>query len=57
MIENEVTVDTFSIISTETSQQVSRNIDELKRDKNTQSSESINPAIQETILLSLQDLF
>ena len=55
MIENEVTVDTFSIISTETSQQVSRNIDELKRDKNTQSSESINPAIQETILHSLQD--
>ena len=55
MIENEVTVDTFSISSTETSQQVSRNIDELKRDKNTQSSESINPAIQETILHSLQD--
>ena len=56
MIETEVTVDTSSIISTKTSQQVSRNINELKRDMNTQITESMNPAIQETKLLSLQDL-
>ena len=54
-IENEVTVDTSRFISTEILQQVSRKLDELKRDLNTQITESINSAIQKTILPSLQN--
>ena len=38
-IENEVTIDTSRFISTEISQQVSRKLDELKRDLNTQITE------------------
>ena len=54
-IENEVTVDTSGFNSTETSQQVSRKLDEHKRDLNTQITESISSAIQETILPSSQN--
>ena len=53
-IENEATFDISRFISTEISQQVSRKLDGLKRDLNTQTTESINSAIQETILPSLQ---
>ena len=38
-IENGVTIDTSRFISTEMSQQVSRKLDELKRDLNTQITE------------------
>ena len=53
-IEIEVTIDTSRFICTELSQQKSRKLDELKRDLNTQITDSISSAIQETILLPLQ---
>ena len=40
--ENGVTIDTTRLISTEISQQVTRKLDELKIDLNTQNTESIN---------------
>ena len=40
--ENGVTIDTTKLISTEISQQVTRKLDELKIDLNTQNTESIN---------------
>ena len=48
-IENEVTIDTSRFLSTEISQQMSRKLDEFKRELNTQITESICSAIQETI--------
>ena len=54
-IENEVTIDTSRFISTEIAQQMSKKLDELKRALNTQITESINSAIQETTLPSLQN--
>ena len=54
-IENEVTIDTSRFISSEVSQQMSRKLDELKRDLNTQNTESISSAIHETVRLSLQN--
>ena len=44
-IENEVTVETSRFISTEISQQMSRKLDEPKRDLNTQITVSISSAI------------
>ena len=54
-IENEVTKDNSTFIRSEISQQMSRKLDELKRDLNTQITKSINSVIQKTILLSLQN--
>ena len=53
--ENGVALDTTRLISTEISQPVTRKSDELKRDSNTQITESINSAIHGTILPSLQN--
>ena len=44
----------LGFFTTEISQRVTRKLDELKRDLNTQITESINSAINETILPSLQ---
>ena len=55
--ENEVAIDTTRFISTEISQQVTRKLDELKKDLHIQITESINSAIHETILPSLQNSF
>ena len=55
-IENGVTIGTSRFISTEVSQQMSRKLDELKRYLNTQITESISSAIQETVRPSLQIL-
>ena len=52
--ESEMTVNTSRLISTEISKQVSKNLEEIERALNTQITESMNTAIQETILPSLQ---
>ena len=44
-IENEVTIDISRFINTEISQQMSKNLDELKRDSNTQITASISSSI------------
>ena len=51
---NEVTDDTSRWISSEVTNQVTRKLDELKRDLIMQLMESINSAIHETMLPSLQ---
>ena len=52
--ENGIATDITMLISTEISQQVTRKLDEMKRNLNTQITESINSAIHETVLPTLQ---
>ena len=48
--ENGIQIDITRLFSTEINQQVARKLDELKRDLNTQMTESINSAIHENTL-------
>ena len=52
--ENEVTDDTSRRISSEVTNQFRRKIDELKREVNKQTMQSVNKAIYEAIIPSLQ---
>ena len=52
--ENGIQIDTARLISTEATQEVARKFEELKKDMNIQITESINSAIHETLLPSLQ---
>ena len=51
----ETTMETNRLISEEISYQMNRKIDELKRNLDTQITESINSAIQDSILPSIQN--
>ena len=54
-IRSEIPVETTRYIADEISQQMSRKLDELKRNLNTQITESINSAIHDSILPSIQN--
>ena len=51
----DISVETTRLITDEKTQQMLRKVDELKRDLNSQITESINSAIHDTILPSIQN--
>ena len=54
-IRNEIPVETTRFVADEITQQMTRKIDELKRDLNTQITDSINSVIHDSILPSIQN--
>ena len=53
---SEITIETARLINNEITTQVTRKLDELKEDLNTQILEVINPAIAEKVLPSIQNV-
>ena len=54
-IRSEISVETTRLITDEITQQMSRKLDELKRNLNSEITESINSAIHDTILPSIRN--